>query len=116
MKTLLVHLILSVLFITAILAKRGKTKKPAQLDNENVIHAKNKKEIEEKIAEMNKELPNKLNTEHQLSIKDLENLEKEEISTRKRIDASTKKRGRFSLERANLLHKLGNREKQFIFT
>eukprot|EP01035_Chromulina_nebulosa_P020420 gene20420-26499_t len=56
---------------------------------------------------MNKNLPNKLNTEHQLSKKDLENLEKEEVSTRKSLDASTKKQGKFSLERANLLHKLG---------
>ena len=113
MKSLvLIHLIFLVLFITNVLAKRGKTKKSTQLggDDENVIHAKNKKEIDEKIADMNKNLPNKLSTEHQLSKKDLENLEKEEVSTRKSLDASTKKQGKFSLERANLLHKLGNNE------
>jgi hypothetical protein len=108
----LFHLIISVLFITYVIAKRGKTKKSTQLggDDENVIHAKNKREIDEKIAEMNKNLPSKLNTEHKLSKKDMENLEREEISTRKSLDASTKKQGKVSLERANLLHKLGNNE------
>jgi hypothetical protein len=79
-----------------------------QLDDENEIYTSNKKEIEEKIASLNRDSPTKFNTEHELS-KELKKLELEEISTRKKIDESTKKSGKFSLERANLLHKLGKK-------
>ena len=106
---LLFHVIISIVFfITCILAKRQRTKnKSVQLDDENEIYTSNKKEIEEKIASLNRDSPKKFNTEHELSKKELKKLELEEISTRKKIDESTKKSGKFSLERANLLHRLG---------
>lgn len=79
----------------------------ADMLEDSSIELKSKREIEEKLAEMNKEKLKGVHTEHELTPIELEKINIEELSIRKKIEMLPISKKDISLDRANLLHKLG---------